>query len=86
VGRLATAEREIERGEALLSIEDEPIRTGEITHLNSLERPSFEAHLVSSALQEHHSSNRIRERYAGDQLPDVVIVPDPATLKVGKLN
>jgi hypothetical protein len=68
-----------------LTIENEPGRIGRVAKLNTLHKAGLEMYAVTARFQEHHSTNWVRERYAGNECPNVFIIPHPATLEVGKL-
>ena len=77
----------VERSQALLAVENQPIR-GDLTQplVRSRERPRLEPHVLAAGFEEHHCANRERHRHAREQALDAFVVPHPTALEVGQLE
>lgn len=84
--RAAGTQGEIERRDALLTVEEQELRLGLRGQRHTLDKPRFELHVRIPGAKSHHRPDRVRQRHRGQQARDVVVVPDPASLEIWQLQ
>lgn len=75
----------IERGEALLSIEDEPVWRNIIRTFYTSKPATLETHGIAVPFKEHRCTHRETGSYTLNELAYLGVIPDPAALEFGEL-
>jgi hypothetical protein len=70
----------------LLSVQDQSLRLRRVGEIQALDQPRLEPDVGVSGLEHHHRPDRERQRNARQQTWDMIIIPDPPALEVGKLG